>query len=81
MPKTVTFSCNGCGTDRKEANHWFVVDTDNCGIDRLLIYPFQDMGVDAQYYCGEVCLHKRVAEFTSKRRMLTKTIKLQEVSE
>ncbi len=67
MPKTVKFSCDGCGAERKEANHWFTVDGQNCGLDRLLIYPFQDIE-GGEHYCGEVCLHKRVAEFTGKNR-------------
>lgn len=82
MPRNITFNCDGCGTTRRDANHWFTVDNVTCGIDRLLIYPFQEME-GAQYYCGEVCLHKRVAEFTGKNRkwVAGSEIELREVSE
>ena len=84
MAKSIKYTCDGCGAERKEANHWWRVLTGSYFdaamasgvgyVGSLAIISF-DYGQSipsegpqhkVQDYCGESCLMKRVAQFTSK---------------
>jgi hypothetical protein len=63
MQQTV-FTCDGCGAQKKEANHWFFA-TSVGGIFRLSAWNssgIEDSG-DESHYCGEKCVLKAVSEF------------------
>jgi hypothetical protein len=72
--------CDGCGAQRKDVNHWFVISPPGNfeqfnigGSDfqgpSLLITHYSDETTNAsgvKHFCGQVCVHKFVDEFLSK---------------
>jgi hypothetical protein len=72
--------CDGCGAQRKDVNHWFVISPpdsfnefniggSNYKGQSLLITRYSDETANASgvmHFCGQVCVHKFVDEFLSK---------------
>lgn len=64
--KIDSYACDVCGVQKKEANHWWLVNIDEA--NTLLIMPWKADRVDdcQLHLCGEACVAKKVAEFLSK---------------
>lgn len=70
---TQSITCDGCGTVKKETNHWFKLVTDG---ESLVIFPAskprraltKDCRAthNTQDLCGSACVIKKVSEFLSK---------------
>lgn len=66
-----TYHCDICGAERKEANHWFLVEEIPNGC--LMLIPWdipQSEGFRDQtqfkHVCGETCAHSIVDAWMSK---------------
>jgi len=68
MPRAITYNCDICGAQRKEANHWFIsfrpakdgliIKTwDWAAREGRLDYP------EIKYLCGQSCAHKQLDQF------------------
>jgi hypothetical protein len=67
MPRAITYNCDVCGAQRKEANHWFAAAISPIG---MTIYTWasavQDGRLDRnfiRYLCGQSCAHKLLDQF------------------
>jgi hypothetical protein len=59
-------SCDICGTEKKQTNHWFVA-YDQGGELRLGGWKSRNrMRPGAKHLCGQTCLHKLVDEFMAR---------------
>jgi len=59
-------SCDICGTEKKQTNHWFVV-YDQGGELRVGSWASRNrLRPGSKHLCGQTCLHKLVDEFISK---------------
>jgi hypothetical protein len=59
-------SCDICGTEKKQTNHWFVA-YDHGGELRLGGWKSRNrMRPGAKHLCGQTCLHKLVDEFMAR---------------
>lgn len=65
------YTCDQCGAEKRNTNHWFVVreiksDNFSC-LTVLQIHPFEDGGLPIdQHICGQACLVQAVSEFASR---------------
>lgn len=64
----VTHICNGCGTTRGEANHWFATNESSRHtiLPTITIFAFVDARSDYEHFCGEGCLIKKVSSFLAE---------------
>jgi hypothetical protein len=55
--RSVKITCDGCGVEKKDVNHWFQVDTSDL---RFSVYTWRDQGGDDStvHLCGESCAQK-----------------------
>lgn len=59
-------SCDICGTDKQQTNHWFVA-YDQAGELRIGGWnSLSRLRAGAKHLCGQTCLHKLVDEFMAK---------------
>ncbi|HVZ82754.1 MAG TPA: hypothetical protein VG893_03700 [Terracidiphilus sp.] len=59
-------SCDICGTDKQQTNHWFVAYEQN-GELRIAGWRSQSrLRAGTKHLCGQTCLHKLVDEFMAK---------------
>ncbi|HWT65713.1 MAG TPA: hypothetical protein VN151_06330 [Terracidiphilus sp.] len=59
-------SCDICGTDKQQTNHWFVA-YDHHGELRIADWTSQSrLRAGVKHLCGQTCLHKLVDEFIAK---------------
>jgi hypothetical protein len=59
-------SCDICGTEKKQSNHWFVVH-DQGGELRLSGWNSRNrLRPGTKHLCGQTCLHKLVDDFMAK---------------
>ncbi len=59
-------SCDICGTDKQQTNHWFVA-YEQSGELRISGWNTQSrLRSGAKHLCGQICLHKLVDEFMAK---------------
>ncbi len=59
-------SCDICGTDKQQTNHWFVAYEQN-GELRISGWNTQSrLRSGSKHLCGQTCLHKLVDEFMAK---------------
>ena len=59
-------SCDICGTEKKQTNHWFVAQDRGA---ELRISGWNSRGrssAGAKHLCGQTCLHKLVDEFMAR---------------
>lgn len=73
--KRSSYSCDICGVERKEANHWFMATKDAVCLsieswDAAEIENWLD-NEDALHLCGQVCAHKLLDRFLAEA---TKTV-------
>lgn len=69
--KTSIFTCDGCGTEKKESNHWYVVASGKYfsvapwGHMEFSTIPnsFARDDSDARHICGHECLMKQLTKF------------------
>jgi hypothetical protein len=67
MPRAITYNCDICGAQRKEANHWFVVYPVGEGITfldwkRAIRSGRLDI-TGVSFICGQACAHKLLDQF------------------
>jgi hypothetical protein len=61
--KTEIYTCDVCGTQKKESNHWFVLFSPFY----LSTWTNEAQNVeDAVHICSSQCAHKKLEEFLSK---------------
>jgi hypothetical protein len=59
-------SCDICGTEKRQTNHWFVA-YEQAGELRLAGWSSRHrLRPDSKHLCGQTCLHKLVDEFMAK---------------
>ncbi len=63
MPKQVIISCDICGTQKKDVNHWFYGQLDSTG---FTIVKNEIETDDTIYICGQDCAHKALDKFLGK---------------
>jgi hypothetical protein len=67
MPRTVKYSCSGCGKDKLATNHWFVITTAKSGFHlNTWTWAIQENVLDeegTEYVCGHGCAHKLLGAF------------------
>lgn len=51
MPKKISFSCDGCGVERKESNHWWTVYSNNY-VNHSIVRCEQPMGHSGDHKWG-----------------------------
>lgn len=65
MAKTLTVTCDVCGTIKKEANHWFMARYSH-GVFECLFWNDDTLEMigDAtlRHICSESCLHKVLSQ-------------------
>jgi len=66
MAQQIKFTCDGCGAERKQANHWFTTRVKDDGIIIDAFDPFLDANGNYEHYCGESCLIARVSKFLAE---------------
>ncbi len=58
-----SISCDICGAEKKQTNHWFVTYT-RAGELRVSLWSAQaKLRTGSKHLCGQTCLHKLVDEF------------------
>jgi len=64
------YTCNICGVDHKDANHWFVASTSLEGIElHTWAWAIHEELLDdgqTKHLCGQVCAHKFVDRFMAQ---------------
>lgn len=69
MPRTITDTCDICGSTKGATNHWWILIQYNVG----LLTQKWDEGTAAegndeqQFACGETCVIKAVSAFLNKQ--------------
>jgi hypothetical protein len=66
MPRAITYNCDVCGAQRKEANHWFVAIISTVGVSIITWESAARDGkldYDVKYLCGQACAHKLLDQF------------------
>ena len=59
-------SCDICGTEKRQTNHWFVA-YEQAGELRVSGWVSRHrLRADAKHLCGQTCLHKLMDEFMAK---------------
>lgn len=59
-------SCDICGTEKRQTNHWFVA-CENNGELRISGWSSRPRGrAGVRHLCGQTCLHKLVDEFMAR---------------
>jgi hypothetical protein len=59
-------SCDICGTEKRQTNHWFVAD-EQAGELRVRAWGSHNrMRGSTKHLCGQTCLHKLVDEFMAR---------------
>lgn len=64
MQKT-NYYCDGCGKEKGEVNHWFIVRADQEG---FTVSPFMPSGHSGCIYCGQSCVIKAFSEYLERCR-------------
>jgi hypothetical protein len=68
-----TYTCDVCGAERKETNHWFYAIRVGCSLVvqpmNHALSPFSPTDV-INHLCGETCALKKVGEFISAPHLL-----------
>jgi len=58
-------SCDLCGAEKKQTNHWFVAYNHGGELRVCGFNPRTRLRVGSKHLCGQACLHKLIAEFIS----------------
>ena len=68
--KRSSYSCDICGVERKEANHWFMATKDAAclSIESWNAAEIENRldDEDAIHLCGQVCAHKLLDRFLTE---------------
>ncbi|MGB8261176.1 MAG: hypothetical protein WCE75_12525, partial [Terracidiphilus sp.] len=74
-------SCDICGTEKKQTNHWFVA-YDQAGELRISGWSSRNrLRPGSRHLCGQTCLHKLVDEFMARSIQLRPANSAQEPAE
>jgi hypothetical protein len=68
MARKETVTCDVCGAERKEVNHWFVLAF-SPEHGSVSVFPWDRATYyikDGKHVCGQACAHKLLDEFLSK---------------
>ncbi len=71
MPRTEKYTCDVCGAEKKETNHWMLVAHTSFGIE---IGPFSERRYfeeahgDIDYLCGEKCVTTTAARWAAAQK-------------
>lgn len=69
MPVFKSYQCDGCGAEKREANHWWVIAVE-AGV--LHLVPLDRAGTHKwdgfEILCGQECVSKKVSEFMGAKR-------------
>lgn len=65
--EAVVITCDVCGQQRGETNHWFVAGHDRSNLAAGIAFGpgdsvFSDF-VTVEHICGQECLHKRLSQW------------------
>lgn len=83
MSQKLAFSCDVCGAEKKEVNHWLVSDESNVGIDfHTWEWAVREGQLDVEeakpiirrHLCGQACCHRLLDEFLSRQQVKAKPI-------
>lgn len=66
MSQQQVYVCDGCGTHKQAANHWFKV-LDKDGALSVRRWDECDLSDSEQHYCGAECANKRISQFIGQR--------------
>lgn len=65
--KQTTYTCDECGTTKKETNHWFsLLDSGIGDLPSLVIYQSLVDEDEVLHVCGTECLLKRITKLLCK---------------
>lgn len=59
-------SCDICGRDKQQTNHWFVVSEHGAELRISGWHSQARMSAKAKHLCGQTCLHKLVDDFMAR---------------
>lgn len=78
MALKTTVTCEECGIERREVNHWFLIVMDDLQFDRVVrhkfkmsLMPWDDEVAKREgvsHYCGAEHALKKVSEFLGAQR-------------
>lgn len=64
--KTTAWECDGCGSRKGEANHWFVmIPLCSAGQIGVAVFPWDEEtagGQNAKHLCGAGCVHAAISQ-------------------
>lgn len=68
MAQKTTYYCDGCGKEKGETNHWWVIYSE---VSMELI-PFRveaksGMGTESKIYCGQACVTAAVSKYMDRQ--------------
>lgn len=69
-----SYTCDQCGTQKKDTNHWWVMSI-GLGNAHLMLWDQTNEdflnGNTALHLCGEACVQKKVSEFMGGKSCAT----------
>jgi hypothetical protein len=74
MPIVMQIVCDGCGTVKKEANHWYIVEyTDHAEakVRPMAHSPIDCEAKDLKYYCGRRCVAESLDRWMDRLSLAT----------
>jgi hypothetical protein len=67
MAVKTAYTCDVCGAERKEANHWFVACQTHAGLDfHTWGWALREEMLNEErlmHLCGRLCAHKKLDQF------------------
>ena len=69
--RQLTYNCDGCGTEKKESNHWIVARMTNVGVEfHTWAWAVREGQLEEdeklRHLCGRKCAHLLLNEFLEK---------------
>jgi hypothetical protein len=69
MAIVTQYKCDGCGTEKKEANHWWVIAVEGGVLHLISLDRAGTRKWDGfEILCGQECVSKKVSEFMGAKR-------------
>ena len=69
MPARTVYTCDGCGVERQQTNHWWSVWIDHrlSTHPEFMIRPMELNGT-GMFYCGQACVVKALSEWFGRMK-------------
>ena len=67
MARKEQVTCDVCGAQKQETNHWFMLSVGDQDIFVLASSSYRDNYAEPIDLCGEACVLKKVSELISKQ--------------